>query len=193
MGSIHAGFAGHEDFGGHEGFDSGGHVSVEHKYDSGPVTIEQTKPYHYDVVKKVGVPDPHPVEVPVPQVIKVGVPQPYPVHVAVPQPVAVPIYKLVPQEIEKKCQYTLTSWYQFISKSRIKLRWKNIIQFTLTSLTPFMYPSTNMSMFKDLRKVTVDLIIIIMSMSITKNHPQVTVCTYYLVVMFFVIFLLLIL
>lgn len=65
-------------------------------------TIEKTEPYHIDVVKKTGVPVPHPVGIPVPQVVKVGVPQPYPIQVAVPQPVAVPIYKLVPQEIEKK-------------------------------------------------------------------------------------------
>ncbi|XP_057671125.1 mantle protein-like isoform X1 [Diorhabda carinulata] len=91
------------DLGDSHGWGEDAHSTVEHKYDYTPTnTIEHTKPVHIPVIKKTGVPHPHPVGVPVPQVVKVGVPQPYPVHVNVPQPVAVPIYKLVPQEIEKK-------------------------------------------------------------------------------------------
>ncbi|RZC32059.1 hypothetical protein BDFB_010682 [Asbolus verrucosus] len=37
-----------------------------------------------------------------PHLIKVPVPHPYPVHIPVKQPFTVPIFKLVPQEVEKK-------------------------------------------------------------------------------------------
>ncbi|KAH0821712.1 uncharacterized protein [Tenebrio molitor] len=37
-----------------------------------------------------------------PHIFKVPVPQPYPVHIPVKQPFTVPIFKLVPEEIEKK-------------------------------------------------------------------------------------------
>lgn len=96
LSSTQASFADHD-------IGSNFHASYEDQHiHHGPTTIEKTEPYHVEVVKKIGVPQPHPVGVPVPQVVKIGVPQPYAVQVAVPQPVAVPIYKLVPQEIEKK-------------------------------------------------------------------------------------------
>ncbi|KAG6441989.1 hypothetical protein O3G_MSEX002105 [Manduca sexta] len=67
---------------------------------------EHTKPYHVTVVKKIGVPIPHPVAVSVPQYVKVPIPHPYPVHVTVvPQivekPVPYPVEKPVPYEVEK--------------------------------------------------------------------------------------------
>lgn len=98
LGSTQAGFSGH-DF--ESDFIQSSVSESKHIYHP-TQKIEKTEPYHIDVVKKIGIPQPHPVGVPVPQVVKVGVPQPYAVPVAVPQPVAVPIYKLVPQEIEKK-------------------------------------------------------------------------------------------
>lgn len=55
---------------------------------------EHTKPYHVTVVKKIGVPVPHPVAVSVPQYVKIPIPQPYPVHVTVEQPIHVPVYKV---------------------------------------------------------------------------------------------------
>ncbi|KAJ8980644.1 hypothetical protein NQ317_011839 [Molorchus minor] len=116
--------------GGHDfgGGDYGGHSfssPVQHYYDYIPTKkFEQTKPIHINVVKKVAVPEPHPVGVPVPQVIKVPVPQPrlrkrcllpwkswvpvyvkkpykviiekhHPVYVNKPYPVHVPVYKHV--------------------------------------------------------------------------------------------------
>lgn len=55
---------------------------------------EHTKPYHVTVIKKIGVPIPHPVAVSVPQYVKIPIPQPYPVHVTVEQPIHVPVYKV---------------------------------------------------------------------------------------------------
>ncbi|XP_026332922.1 uncharacterized protein LOC113239957 [Hyposmocoma kahamanoa] len=63
---------------------------------------EHSKPYHYTVVKKIGVPIPHPVAVSVPQYVKVPIPQPYPVHVTVEQPIHVPVYKVTIDNIKLK-------------------------------------------------------------------------------------------
>ncbi|EEZ98486.1 uncharacterized protein LOC103315057 [Tribolium castaneum] len=42
-----------------------------------------------------------------PHILKVPVPQPYPVHIPVKQPFTVPIFKLVPEEVEKKVPITV--------------------------------------------------------------------------------------
>lgn len=55
---------------------------------------EHSKPYHVTVIKKIGVPIPHPVAISVPQYVKIPIPQPYPVHVTVEQPIHVPVYKV---------------------------------------------------------------------------------------------------
>lgn len=68
----------------------------------GHTHTEHTKPYHVTVVKKIGVPIPHPVAVSVPQYVKVPIPQPYPVHVTVEQPIHVPVYKVSSQYIYKR-------------------------------------------------------------------------------------------
>ncbi|KAJ8961588.1 hypothetical protein NQ314_005932 [Rhamnusium bicolor] len=126
LGSAQAGFAessGH-DFeghglggGGHDfsgGYDDGGHgfgggfqPTVEHQYDHIPTkTIEQTKPVHIPVVKKNRSPRASPCWSP---------------RTTMPQPVAVPIYKLVPQEIEKKVPITVEKLVPIYVKKPYKI------------------------------------------------------------------------
>lgn len=92
---------------------------------------EHTKPYHVTVVKKIGVPIPHPVAVSVPQYVKIPIPQPYPVHVTVEQPIHVPVYKV--------CYITniMVSWYQN------KKKWIRIINKILKQKIYIKYCLTN--------------------------------------------------
>ncbi|CAH2094831.1 unnamed protein product [Euphydryas editha] len=79
----------------------------EHWEPEGHSHSEHTRPYDVTVVKKIGVPIPHPVAVSVPQYVKIPIPHPYPVHVTVEQPIHVPVYKVVPQVVEKPVPYTV--------------------------------------------------------------------------------------
>lgn len=91
---------------------------------------ETHRPIHVPVYERVPVNVPHPVAVAVPYYVKVFIPQPYPKYSHVEHKVDVPVYKLIPDIIEKPVPFEVEKpfqsnfWDNFLISSLPELRLK---------------------------------------------------------------------
>lgn len=72
---------------------------------------ETHRPIHVPVFQRYPVNVPHPVAIAVPQYVKVFIPQPYPNYKHVQHKIEVPVYKIIPEIIEKPVPYTVEKPY----------------------------------------------------------------------------------
>lgn len=66
---------------------------------------ETHRPIHVPVYQRFPINVPHPVPVAVPQYIRVPIPQPYPQYHNVEHRIEIPVYRIVPEIVEKPVPY----------------------------------------------------------------------------------------
>lgn len=72
---------------------------------------ETTRPIHVPVYQRVPINVPHPEAFAVPQYVRVYIPHPYPRYTHVQHKVEIPVYKIIPEYIEKPVPYTVEKPY----------------------------------------------------------------------------------
>jgi hypothetical protein len=72
---------------------------------------ETTRPIHVPVFQRYPVNVPHPVPIAVPQYVRVHIPQPFPRYNHVQHRVEIPVYRIIPEIIEKLVPYTVEKPY----------------------------------------------------------------------------------
>lgn len=68
---------------------------------------ETHRPIHVPVFERYPINVPHPVPIAVPHYVKVHIPQPYPKYHQVQHKIEIPVYKIIPEIIEKPVPYTV--------------------------------------------------------------------------------------
>lgn len=86
---------------------------VKHSGDKGIYTThsETHRPIHVPVYQRYPINVPHPEPFAVPQYVRVYIPQPYPKYIHVQHKVEIPVYRIIPEIIEKPTPYTVEKPY----------------------------------------------------------------------------------
>lgn len=72
---------------------------------------ESHRPIHVPVFQRYPINVPHPVPVAVPQYVRVSIPQPYPKYTRIEHRIEIPVYRVIPEIIEKPVPYAFEKPY----------------------------------------------------------------------------------